>query len=167
MAFATKAATQETRAVADLLIATSISAIVTYPQLSVVVGKDIQRHRYLLARGLVLASREAGAVFQNLRGVGYQRLPSAEVHRLGAHARQRIRRTTRRASAAIGVTLEKANLDNDALLKALREMSALDLLRHLAADRVMRRLPVVDEPLSVSKSLAAVVQFVNRGKKLA
>ena len=90
-----------------------------------------------------VALRESGTVFATLRGIGYRRLT---IDRLGSDvgqsARTRIRRTTRRATATIGLGLAKANdVPNEARIRALREQSALGLIEFLARDR---HLPTVD-----------------------
>jgi hypothetical protein len=128
----------DTRALADRLVATQVGDTITFGQMSDAIGRDIAARRHLIPRAIAIAAREAGAIFGSIRGVGYRRLEPAEAHILGAHARQRLRRSTRRASDAILSAVTRANdLPEPAKLRAYAEVNALSLLRHLATDKVV------------------------------
>lgn len=128
----------DTRAIADLLKATSIGDTATFSAMSAAIGRDIRARRHLIPRALTLASQEAGAVFGTLRGEGYRRLPAEDAHLLGAHARRRIRRTAKRTAELITSAATMANdLSDPARRRAFAEINALGLIRHLASDKAV------------------------------
>ena len=135
---------QDTRDLADRLIAVTHGDIISWSDLSAAIDvADVRRVRWRVAAAMRVALREAGAVFATLRGIGYRRVT---IDRLGSDvgqsARARIKRTARRANATIGLGLAKANdVPNEARIRALREQSALGLIEFLARER---HLPTVD-----------------------
>lgn len=166
MAFPASKHSTDVRYLADLLKATPIDGMISYDAMTKALGFNIINKRYLIPAAMRLASTEVGAIFENIRGQGYHRLRSAEVHQIGLSARRRVRSTTRRASNTIDSTISKANDMTDAdLRKALREMSALDLIRFMATDRVIKAaMPESEKPQPVAKSLASVLDYLNGNK---
>lgn len=141
----TQTTNPDTRALADLLCATSVGGTVTYADMTKAIGRDIMSRRYLIPRAISLAAKEAGAIFGGVRRVGYQRLAPSEAHILGAHVRGRIRRSAKRTSDAITSALATANDMPDAeRRRAFAEVNSLNLIRHLAADK--RVAATVAEP---------------------
>lgn len=162
MAFPISSLTTDVRTLADALNATSIGNTLSYTAMSEVVGSNIQRRRYLVPAALKLVARESGAIFANVRKIGYKRLPPAEVHQVGINARRRVRNTSKRASETIVTVVAKANdMTNDEMKQALREVTVLDLLRFLATDKIVRALPESNKPEPVAKTMAAVTAFLN------
>lgn len=126
----------ECRALADLFAATPIGGTVTYAAMSASIGRDIASRRYLAIRGMHVATRETGAIFGSVRGVGYQRLQPQDAHMLGAHARGRIRRSAKRTADAIVAAIQSANdMPDDAKRRAYAEVNAMQLVRHISADK--------------------------------
>jgi hypothetical protein len=131
------------RRLADLLTACPIEQIISYDQLSKTLGAPITGRLYFAHRAMELANAECGAIFVNVKLVGYKRLPHDEAHALGVHARRRGRRIFRQASKKIGNALVVANdMSNEARLKAYSEQAALGLLQHMTYDR---NRPVIPE----------------------
>jgi hypothetical protein len=131
------------RRLADLFKACSIEETVSYDQLSKTLGAPIIGRLYFAHRAMELANAECGAIFVNVKLLGYKRLPHDEAHALGAHARRRGRRIFRQASKKIGNVLIIANdISNEARLKAYSEQASLGLLLHMTYDR---NKPVIPE----------------------
>jgi len=123
-------------ALAEALATTPIGELCTYDALSDAIGRPVRPVRHLLMQALAKARKEHGAVFGTVTRVGYRRLSAEEAHTLGRQARQRVRRTTRRAREGIATALSRANEVSDAgRLKAVAEIAALGLLEQLATDR--------------------------------
>ena len=80
------------RALVDLLKSTSVGQRITYHQLKQAVGFDIRTNRFLLFRAMRIAADESGAIFSNVRQVGYERLPAKKAATLGQQRRRRVRR---------------------------------------------------------------------------
>jgi len=131
------------RKLADLLKACPIEGMVTYEQLSRELGAPISDRLYLVHRAMELANAESGAIFINVKLVGYKRLAHDDAHAVGAQARVRSRRIFNRASKKISNVLIVANdMSNAARIKAYSEQAALGLLQHLTYDR---NRPVIRE----------------------
>lgn len=126
----------ETRALADLFAAAPVGETVTYAAMSAAIGRSIADRRYLALRAMTVATKETGAIFGSVRGIGYQRLAPQNAHMLGAHARGRIRRSAKRTADAIVAALATANDMPDAARRAgYAEVNAMNLVRHITADK--------------------------------
>jgi hypothetical protein len=118
------------------LATTPVGEVCTYDALSDAIGRPVRPVRHMLMQALAKARKEHGAVFGTVTRIGYRRLSAEEVHTLGRQARQRVRRTTRRARESIATALSRANeISEPARLKAVAELAALGLLEQIAADK--------------------------------
>lgn len=84
-------------AIAAVLCALSPGQTATYARLSKAAGVAVSGGSHIVHRAIKQAERESGAVFDNVRGVGYQRLEANETPIVGQKANGRLRRTARRA----------------------------------------------------------------------
>lgn len=126
----------ETRALADLFIATEIGGVVTFAAMTAAIGQDIATRRHLMPSALSVAARESGAIFGSVRRVGYKRIAPEDAHILGAHVRRRIRRSAKRAGDAMLSAITKANhVPEPAKARAYTEINSLALVRHIASDK--------------------------------
>ena len=141
----------EVRALADALLSTPVGMDITHNDLSAAVGFDVRTRRYLILRAIAVASREAGAIYSAVIGVGYRRLSADEAAQLGEHARKRIRSASGRVSKMIIRATEVANdMDPEARRNAMREVSVLGLLKHIATDKASRDMPAPEKPQPVA-----------------
>ena len=132
----TQTLSAECRALADLFSGAPIGGSITDADMSTAIGRSIAERRYLAIRAMHVATRETGAIFGSVRGVGYQRLPPQDAHILGAHARGRIRRNAKRTADAIVAALQSTNdMPDDAKRRAYAEVNAMGLIRHISADK--------------------------------
>ena len=132
----TQTLSAECRALADLFAAAPVGGTVTYAAMSAAIGRSIADRRYLAIRAMQVATRETGAIFGSVRGIGYQRLQPQDAHMLGAHMRGRIRRGAKRTAEAIVAAIQSTNsLPDDAKRRAYAEVNAMQLVRHIAADK--------------------------------
>lgn len=132
----TQTLSAECRALADLFAAAPVGGTITYDALTQAIGRPIVERRYLALHAMRVATRETGAIFGSVRGVGYQRIPPQDAHILGSHARSRIRRNAKRASDAISAALRATNdMPDAAKRKAYAEINSMALIRHLATDK--------------------------------
>ncbi len=83
----------DVRALTDALMGVSPGSKITYAELSAAIGRDVQKHRYLIESARRIAQREHGAVFSVEYGVGYARLTTEQLPDVAATARRRIRST--------------------------------------------------------------------------
>jgi hypothetical protein len=126
------------RVLADVLKACPIGGRATYSQLTAAIGMPVQERFYLVQRAISLANAETGAIFVNVRLVGYERLPGDAVPSVGRHARHKIRRVAIRGEKTMTNTLVRANdISNEARLKAYSEQATLGLIRYVTYDRYM------------------------------
>ena len=144
----------ETLAVAERLRETPIGATVTWDELSAVIGRDARAHRYFVTSARRALVRDDGIVFASERGIGYRRLAAEDVHKVGAHYRRKISRASARAARTITSALRPANgLSEDSTRQALREVSTLRLLEHLASEPAqspVSEAPTKPEPVALT-----------------
>ena len=92
----------EVSALADLLKSASISATVSYRQMSVAIGRDVQKEaRISLLKARKLVEKETGARFETVIKVGVKRLAAHDLPGIGTHSRRRIGALSRRAYARL------------------------------------------------------------------
>lgn len=157
----------DTQAITELLGATQIGQVCTYAAMSDALGRDIRGRFYVLLRAVRCLNRDTGALFGAVRGVGYKRLPAEDAHQIGSHARARIRRTAHRTSKTIGAALDKANdLSPEARRRAVAEVSAMNMLAHLATDRVVDAQAGDDKPPVLAEALRGVMKHLGIGEKV-
>lgn len=144
------ALSEDARRLADLFIATSPGATVTFAQLTAALGRDVKKARHLIASAQRTAQREAGASFVNVITVGYKRLAPGEVaSRIGPAARKRIRGEARRASGAIVAAVSVGNdLTPEEGRRANAEMAVLGMIEHIAGDRHVAQMQRTASPLA-------------------
>jgi hypothetical protein len=124
----------DTRALADVLAATSIGEVATYSTLRAALGRQVPYH--ILRSALNICEREHGVVFANVRKVGYKRLPIEEVPTVGHFTRRHIRKSARRASKRMGHAATRTNhVPQDVQLRLNAEKSSLGLIEHLSRDK--------------------------------
>ena len=130
------------RALVDLLKSTSVGQRITYHQLKQAVGFDIRTNRFLLFRAMRIAADESGAIFSNVRQVGYERLPAKEAATLGQQRRRRVRRGLKLTTNFMVASTSKANdLSRDEQLANWREITHCGLLIHQSYDRSAPPIP--------------------------
>lgn len=132
----TQSLSVECRTLADLFSAAPVGGTISYADMSRAIGRNIADRRYLALRAMQVATRETGAIFGSVRGVGYQRLQPQDAHMLGAHTRGRIRRSAKRTADAIVAALQSTNnMPDDARRRAYAEVNAMHLVRHITTDK--------------------------------
>lgn len=144
----------ETAALAERLAAASVGEVVEFSEMSAAIGRDIKGRQHILRSALRVVLRDHGALFANVRSVGYQRLPAEEAHKVGARARERIRRGAHRGSLQITQAIRRANdLPPEAMRKAYSEQATLGLIEHLSRDVIQPKQedgPEKPEPVGVT-----------------
>ena len=149
-----------TRVLADRLIASPIGEVVTYEMLSDAIKEDVRKRRYLLMGAILIANREAGAIFGNVHGVGYMRRAPGDAHLIGNVIRHRVRRASGRGLKIMGNALQKGNdISDEQRRQAFSEQVALGLIHHQTFSRNMVKVkegqPVPDLSKIIVSSLAA------------
>jgi hypothetical protein len=139
------------------MLSTPVGEVITFFELSKALGANVKARQYLIHGAIKLASKEAGAIFTSVRSVGYKRLPAEAAAAVGSHARNRVRSTARKASGIITRAVERANdMSDEARRKAMTEVSALQLLNTLAADRTVKAVQPTDKPQPVAMTLRSM-----------
>jgi len=146
----------DARLLADKLNETPRGATISLADLSAVIGRDVAKCRHILYSAMKLSRKEAGAIFGTVRGVGYQRLQTAQLPGLGVAARAHIRRSAKRSARDIAAGLAKTNdIPNDVQLQANREISVLGLVEMAARDNsIAPNKEMQAGPLPVAKTAA-------------
>lgn len=148
------------RLAADAFAACSVGGTISYQTLSAAIDQDILRNRWIIPRAQRLANAETGAIFRNVRHVGYERLPAEEAHGKGKSARRRGRRLFNSTMRQIEHALRHANdLTNDAVRRNWTELTHLGLLVHQTHDR---NAPVVPPEATPANPSAIAAQSIDR-----
>jgi len=152
----------DARAVADALNGTPLGETIDYPTISASIGRDITTYRWVLTTAFRVAERETGAVFALIRRVGYRRLLSDEISKVGQTARASIRAKATRSVRTMSAGIAQANdISDNARQNILREQTALGLISHLARDRNMPATPAgATHPAPVGIAVRAVLQHL-------
>lgn len=136
----------DVRALTDALMGVSPGSKITYAELSAAIGRDVQKHRYLIESARRIAQREHGAVFSVEYGVGYARLTTEQLPDVAATARRRIRSSARKGLKALRQGAAKANdVSPETQRKLNAEISALALAEFVAGDKHAAPAPVHDQ----------------------
>lgn len=136
MKFETTAARQAAKErIIELLAGASIGHVVTHQDIRSAALVDDYQALFYAAQASCM--RDTGAVFENVRGVGYKRVPAEEAHRIGASARKSIRAKSRAAKARMQAVDARTNsLPPEARRKLHTEIAVMGIVE-LSAGRSM------------------------------
>lgn len=153
----------DVRAIVECLLKAPVGEIATHEAINASVGRDVRASApWLVQRALNRAAQQHGAVFANVRGVGYRRLPPEAAPDLGAHARRRVRRTCRTAIRRMEAAISGANdLPADVVARVNRERAQIGLLAHLSTDRAAKNVPSGPErPATLAHTLEGLRRYI-------
>lgn len=119
----------ETLALRDRLRAVPVDSIVSYDDLSAVIGAKIQTHRHFLYSAMKSLIPD-GVVFGTVRTVGLRRLPAVDIPTIGADAVRRVRRTSRIARGKMSAINRMNDVDNATRIKTTTYVSMLGVIEH-------------------------------------
>lgn len=156
-------AAEQIRQLADMLIECAIGEQVTNRQIERVIG-SLLKHRNRFQAALQLANAETGALFVNLKGVGYERIHAEETHTVGRKARRRVRNLSRAANKFMTNSVRYANLSNEALLKTYAEQAQLGLFDYLSRDRNVVKIDSVDGPVPTTASVKSTMEALRQAE---
>lgn len=129
----------QTEAIYELLRQTPLDAMVTYEQISKACGLDVTRNQK--ARGNLesarrICLREHGIAFTTIRKHGLRRIVGDEAPDVGAVARSRIRRASRKAVSTMKKVATASNgLSPEATRRLSAELATHGLIAEIASER--------------------------------
>jgi len=125
-------------ALAAVLDRLAVGDIATYAALTEAVGRDIQKHRYLLDTALQRLLRKR-KVFGCIKETGYQRLSDSEIVSYSFNAFRRIRRIARKNAVRLSA-VEFERLSNEERVRHNLQISALGAIAHAATPGNLTKL---------------------------
>jgi hypothetical protein len=125
-------------ALAAVLDRLAVGDIATYAELTEAVGRDIQKHRYLLDTALQRLLRKR-KVFGCIKETGYQRLSDSEIVNYSFSAFKRIRRIARKNAVRLSA-VEFERLSNEERVRHNLHISALGAIAHAATPSNLAKL---------------------------
>lgn len=158
--------TEAVEAVAEALMETSPGNTINYTALSRAAGMKITSQDYIMQRALKKAEERTGAIFENVHGKGYQRLPSHEIPTVGAKANTRIRKHARRARKRLeGVRANDLGPKEFAAVAAYR--SHFGMIEGLARPKTVEALEgaLISADHVPPKQVAARMAELMKGKR--
>lgn len=125
----------------DELLAVSVEGTITHAQIATIIGARTTSPDAIKHAAFARAANEHGAVFENIRGVGYRRIPASAIPRIGHSARQSIRNKARKSSRKIvsAMAANSNSMTNDDRLKAHAEVSVLGIIQASAGRGAVSR----------------------------
>jgi hypothetical protein len=156
------------RKLADLLAQCPVGQRVRYQELSHAIGAPIDDKRYLVVRAILLANKETGCLFMNVRGVGYQRLPAENILGHYLATRRSIRRKCLRGEAIGRNILAKANdISNETRLHAYGQQAILGLIRYGTYDRNVPEVAKGHTPPPTHETVRATIEALRQASPTA
>lgn len=135
---------------------------VSYEVLSKLCGEPLSSQSYVLQRALRKAEEQSGALFENVMGEGYQRLPSSEIPGVGKRANTRIRKHARRTRKRLE-TVRANDLSAGEFAAVAAYRSHFGMLEGIAREQTVKALekaadtPAFVEPKQVASRMAALM----------
>lgn len=152
--------TKNIEALCETLLTLSADETSSYRELARAIGEtSITSGRYELRRAIKLAETRAGAFFENVKGVGYRRLPTSEVPNACKRTNKGIRGRARRGRQR----LEKLRA-NDVTPAAAGYRFHFHMLERQATERNVDRVKAAVENgnmpslKSIAKGLSALMK---------
>ena len=160
----------ETRICKDRLKLAEIDEVVTYKELSNLIGRNIQEYRNPLNSARHALRRDYGRDFSCVTGLGVKRLSDEEVVLSADFARKKMRKMSHREI----LRLMRCVDDFDALPIALQkkhnaEVSAMQAMRHFTKESSVRKIQEkiggdVQKYLPTEKTMALFTPKVSKDK---
>lgn len=126
--------------VIEYLRSVPVGSAFDYGDLRLKTGLEMDKNggRSLLYRAFHKLNEEVGANFANIPGSGYERLVNGDIHKVGAHARLRIRNTAKRSKRRIENAVARINdIKPEDAHKIGVECAVLGLIGRAAEDRTL------------------------------
>lgn len=143
------------------LAETAIGSTIEYHALSKTIGADVRLRRHLLRSAIRRLNDDQGAIFANVKNVGYKRLAAAETGLIGSNARRKMRHTARNASKTMANSLNRANdLPADVQRKVVAEIATMSMIAHLTKEAVVKAQTNHDKPPPLAESLRGVMAHI-------
>jgi len=138
----------ETMALVAALRAVPLGEEISHAALSAHIGRDVAREaRARLDSALRILSRDEGAAFMAVRGVGLRRLRPEEAPDIGARSRRKVRRMARHAAGSMTRLAATSNgLPPEAQRRLSAELSAAGLLAAITEDKPTAAMGTEDAP---------------------
>lgn len=149
----------DTRFLYEILSNTRPGEQVTYQQLGAAVARPIVGGDPHLQSALARTFRDDGAVFDNIRGIGYRRLTDAEIVQVSARDLDRLRRRSRRYAEKLTkvehfeALPQQRRVEHNARLSIFSAIVSLTKAR--ATKRVEDLVTVTGRELPFAETLAA------------
>lgn len=145
-------------AIVDALSALSPGQTITYAELSRAMGTEVTSQSYVVQRARKKAEQQTGAIFDNVMGQGYQRLPTHEIPGVGKRANAHIRKTARNTRRRLeSVRANDMSTGEIAAIAAYR--SHFGMLESIAKEHTVQ---VLERSLDAASTYAPVKNIASR-----
>lgn len=149
----------DVRLLTERLLGVAVGARVTYADLSAIIGQPVHGATPALQAALRRALKSGNAVFENVRGVGYQRLADVEIVAASERDVRAIRRKAKRSAQRLTRVQDFANLPQDRKIEHNTRLSILSAVAQQtsrpAETRVMEAVKAKGAELPFAATLEA------------
>lgn len=155
----------DVKTIAERLKNTAVGDVVTYDDLSKLIGRDVRngaRHVLNGARRYLLV-RDRHMIFGIVTSLGVKRLNQKEIVDTGEYATSRIRKMARRSAILIGEGVDRNSLDEPTRVKYDRHTALLggalgSLLHHKSIAKLDKKILEAQKALPLAQTIKALCE---------
>jgi len=132
----------DAKIILDALSKLEVGELLTYQQMSALIGRDVRQHRHIMAaarKGLMRDSK----VFAPVENQGLQRLTDAQKVQVAGDQLRRITRITKKIRATLAAVADFDKLPNDLMVQHNATMSLCGAIGQMSAASSMRKVEQV------------------------
>lgn len=162
---------RDVQAIVDRLLSAAWQDLITFEDFSTCAGgKDIRRrYRHYLEAALKLAQRDHNAVFENVKNIGYVRLPNSKVITFCKKSTQAVGRMATRKSKTITAIASGSNdIPNSAKLTMYATQGKLGVIAEITKER--NKVSVHDDsnkPPPLAETAHMLLEHIGARKRAA
>lgn len=148
----------DTRLICDRLKQAAVGEVISFKALSEALGRKVEGADSSVQSAVRNLLSVDGVVFENVRGVGYQRLTDVEIVKSSEGMRERLRRGARRMVKKLTCVQDFAALSNDMKIKHNAAVSGFGAIAAMLTPGRMKKLEDSVEKASAQLPLAKTLE---------
>jgi len=148
-----------------MLSAAPIGQTLSYAAMTVAIGRDVKDRPWIMIAARKEVEKETGGLFETVRGIGVQRLPSAKIPDAGLHTLRKLRKCAKRGAERLA-NVRVNDLSNTERQQVIAYRSQLGAISLIADGRKTQKIvPNLQsgEPLPAGR----VLELFTRGAHAA
>jgi hypothetical protein len=148
----------DTKMLTDKLATLVPDDVITYSDLSQVIGRDVQNGARSNLYSAIRRLLADGKVYASVRGIGIKRLKDEEIVGVGPAVLAKMRRAANRARAKLAAVQDFDSLDRDAKISHNLSLSVLGVVAHMTKASTVKQLETRIDQAQASLPLAKTLE---------